>query len=191
MSRSNARISAGVTYLPLGNAEVSFASVFSKTFYELTSWTIPVKLVLGVCHIALFRLSRLGQVMASSCQAGLTESWLWVNNYKPLICIYDVTCSSPIFDGSLASRYWWKRSQISLIMMTSSNDNIFRITGHLCGEFTGAGEFPAQRPVMRSFDVFFDLCLTKRLRKQSWGWWFETLSHQLWRQCNVCHKSQY
>ena len=30
------------------------------------------------------------------------------------------------------------------------------------------GEFPAQRPVTRSFDVFFDLRLNKRLRKQSW-----------------------
>ena len=44
-------------------------------------------------------------------------------------------------------------------MMTSSNGNIFRVTGHLCGEFTGPGEFPAQRPVTRSFDVFFDLRL--------------------------------
>ena len=42
----------------------------------------------------------------------------------------------------------------------------------------------AQRPVTWSFDVFFDLCLNKRLRKQSWGWWFETLSHSLWRHCN-------
>ena len=38
------------------------------------------------------------------------------------------------------------------------------------------GEFPAQRTVTRSFDVFFDLCLNKRLSKQPWGWWFETLS---------------
>ena len=34
------------------------------------------------------------------------------------------------------------------------------------------GEFPAQRPVTRSFDVLFDLRLNKRLSKQSWGWWF-------------------
>ena len=47
--------------------------------------------------------------------------------------------------------------------MTSSNGNISRITGHLCGEFTGPGEFPAQRSVMQSFDVFFDLRLNKRL----------------------------
>ena len=47
------------------------------------------------------------------------------------------------------------------------------------------GEFPTQRPVTRSFDVFFDLRLDKRLSKQSWGWWFETLSCPLWRHCNV------
>ena len=69
-------------------------------------------------------------------------------------------------------------------MMTSSNGNIFRVTGHLCWEFTGPGEFPAQRPVTRSFDVFFDLRLNKRLSKQPRGWWFETLSWSLWRQCN-------
>ena len=45
------------------------------------------------------------------------------------------------------------------IMMTSSNGNIFRVTGPLCGELTGPGEFPAQRPVTWSFDVFFDLRL--------------------------------
>ena len=46
------------------------------------------------------------------------------------------------------------------------------------------GEFPAQSPMTRSFDVFFDLRLNKRLSKQSWGWWFGTLSHPLLRQCN-------
>ena len=54
------------------------------------------------------------------------------------------------------------------------------------------GEFPAQRPVTRSFDVFFDLRLDKRLSKHSWGWWFETPSRPLWRHCNVwlkCHRS--
>ena len=38
------------------------------------------------------------------------------------------------------------------------------------------GEFPAERPVTRSFDVFFDMSPKKGLRKQSWCWWFETLS---------------
>ena len=47
-------------------------------------------------------------------------------------------------------------------------------------------EFPSQRPVTQSFDVFFDLRLNKRLSKQSFGWWVETPSHPLWRHCNVC-----
>ena len=47
-----------------------------------------------------------------------------------------------------------------------------------------SGEFPPQRPVTRSFDVFFDLRLNKPLSTQWWGWWFETLSHPLWRHCN-------
>ena len=46
------------------------------------------------------------------------------------------------------------------------------------------GEFPTQRPVTRSFDVYFDLRLNKRLCKQSCGWWFETLLCPLWRHSN-------
>ena len=45
---------------------------------------------------------------------------------------------------------------------------------------------PHKWPVTRSFDVFFDLRLNKRFSKQSWGWWFETLSHPLW-----CHSNGY
>ena len=47
-----------------------------------------------------------------------------------------------------------------------------------------SGEFPAQRPVTRSFDVFFDLRLNKRLSKHPWGWWIETPSGPLWRHSN-------
>ena len=53
-----------------------------------------------------------------------------------------------------------------MCMMTSSNGNIFRVTGYLCGEFTG----PVQRPVTWSFVVFFDLHPNKRLGKQWRGW---------------------
>ena len=61
----------------------------------------------------------------------------------------------------------WRSWRINLLrlprfMMTSSNGNIFRVTG-----------------------PFFDLRLNKRLSKQPWGWWFETPSWSLWRHCNV------
>ena len=46
-------------------------------------------------------------------------------------------------------------------------------------------EFPSQRPIMRSFDGFFDLRLNKWLSKQSWGWCSETPSRPLWHHGNV------
>ena len=69
-------------------------------------------------------------------------------------------------------------------MMTSSNGNIFRVTGHLCGEFTDPRWIPRTKASDAGFDVFFDLRLNKQLRKQSRGWWYETLSRPLWRHCN-------
>ena len=44
------------------------------------------------------------------------------------------------------------------------------------GNSPDTGQFPAQRPMTRSFDVCFDLRLNKRLNKQPSGWWFETPS---------------
>ena len=74
----------------------------------------------------------------------------------------------------------------SIIIVTSSNGNIFRVILAICvGNSPVTGEFPAQRPVTRGFGVFFDLRLNKRLSKQSWGWWFETPSRPLWRHINV------
>ena len=59
-------------------------------------------------------------------------------------------------------------------MMTSSNGLFFALLA-ICAENSPVpGEFPAQRPVTRSFDVFFYLHPNKRLSKQWWGWWFET-----------------
>ena len=49
--------------------------------------------------------------------------------------------------------------------MTSSNGKIYRVTGLLCGNSPVTGEFPSQRPVKRSLDVFFDMRRIKRLSK--------------------------
>ena len=70
--------------------------------------------------------------------------------------------------------------------MTPTHDDVMKLKYFprywLCAV---PGEFPTQRPVTRSFDVFFDLRLNKRLSKQSWGWWFETPLRPLWRHGNV------
>ena len=73
---------------------------------------------------------------------------------------------------------------IPSFMMTSSDGNIFRNTGPLCGEFTGQWGIPSQRSVTLSFDVSLLCALNKRLSTQSWGWWFETPSRSLWRHRN-------
>ena len=71
-------------------------------------------------------------------------------------------------------------------MMTSSNRNISTLLAFCAWNSPMTGEFPAQTPVTRSFDVFFDLRLNRQLRKQWRRWWFETLSPSLWRHCKDC-----
>ena len=74
-----------------------------------------------------------------------------------------------------------RNSRAEQRMMTSSFSALLAI----CARNSPVnGEFPSQRPVTRSFDVFYDLRLNKRLSKQVWGWWFETLLRPLWRHCN-------
>ena len=69
---------------------------------------------------------------------------------------------------------WWRHQMETLSALLA-----------ICaGNSSVAGEFPAQRPVTRSFDIFFELRLNKRWSKQSWGCWFKTLYVPLWHHCN-------
>ena len=77
--------------------------------------------------------------------------------------------------SKLVSWSWWRHQ-----METFST-----LLAICAGNAPVTGEFPAQRPVTRNFDVFFDLHPNKRLSKQSWDGWFETLSCPLWRRSNV------
>ena len=74
----------------------------------------------------------------------------------------------------------------NIVMMTSLNGNIFRVTGHLCGEFTG---IPHTKASHAELWCFFYLRVNKGLSKQSGGWWFGTPSWSLWRHSNVQQKS--
>ena len=70
-------------------------------------------------------------------------------------------------------------------MITSSNGDIFRVTGHLCGEFTVPRWIPRTKASDTEFwCFFFCLRLNKPLSKQWWCWWFKRLSRPLWRHCN-------
>ena len=69
-------------------------------------------------------------------------------------------------------------------IMTSSNGNTSASRALCEGNPSVTDGFPSQRPVVRSFDVFFDLRLNKRLGKQSRRRWVETTLSSLWRHCN-------
>ena len=76
--------------------------------------------------------------------------------------------------GPFGAYAWWRHQM----------ETFSALLAFCAGNSPVHGEFPAQRPVTRSFDVFFDLRLNKRLSKQSWGWWSETPWSSLWRHRN-------
>ena len=81
----------------------------------------------------------------------------------------------------------WKLDVTCLLLSSwwSHQMETFSVLLAICAGDSVSGKFPAQRPVTRSFDVFFDLRLNERLSKQSRGWSFETTSRPLWRHSNV------
>ena len=94
------------------------------------------------------------------------EIW-WMtlkNNRAPLLCCFKLCASS-----------WWRHQMetfSALLAICAGNSPVH-------------GEFPAQRPLTQGFDIFFDVRPNKQLSKQSWGWWFETLSPSL------CHRNDF
>ena len=83
-------------------------------------------------------------------------------------------CENSMFI-SVINNSWWRHQMgtfSALLAICAGNSPV-------------TGEFPSQRPVTRSFDVFFDLRQNTRLRKQTRRPWFETLSRSSWCHCNV------
>ena len=92
----------------------------------------------------------------------------------------DIIPRYPIFKWVTVTSWWRHQMETfsALLAICAGNSPV-------------TGEFPAQRPVTRSFDVFFDLRLNKRLSKQSRGSRFETLPRPLWRHSNVIRRKGY
>ena len=79
----------------------------------------------------------------------------------------------------------WTKQESGLVTLRRHQTETFSALLAICAENSPAtGEFPAQRPVTRSFDFFFHLRLNERLSKQSRCWWFKTPSRPLWRHSN-------
>ena len=83
------------------------------------------------------------------------------------------SCRSP-FDrgGSFASPSFQTNKMMDISWLINKIYVSGQVTGHR-GESPVTGEFPSQRPVTQSFDVFFNLRLNKRLSKKSRHRWFD------------------
>ena len=67
-------------------------------------------------------------------------------------------------------RFQWGHISCALSTWWRHQMETFSALLAICvGDSSVTGEFPTQRPVTQSFDVFFDLRLNKRLSKLSWA----------------------
>ena len=108
----------------------------------------------------------------ATCSQSMQRTW-WLVARTPIVtgsywhviqtAYFSIICNS------------WRRHQM---------ETFSALLAICAGNSPVSGEFPAQRPVTRSFDIFFVVRLIKRLSKHSRVWWFETLSHPLWRHRN-------
>ena len=102
--------------------------------------------------------------------------------YQPHMCVHlfcnlsnDVfNCISGVYMYIGRHTTWWRHQMETFVALLA----------FCAGNYPVPGENPTQRPVTRSFDIFVDLCLHKRLSNQSWGRWFERPSCSLCRHCN-------
>ena len=83
---------------------------------------------------------------------------------------------SLLMDSSLAESRWGRLVRQFRSRWHHRTETFSTLLALCVGNSPVTGEFPSQRPVTQSFDVFFDLHMNKRLRKQSRHWWFKMSS---------------
>ena len=163
----------------------SFAPIFFKIYRALMRWTLW-SFFGGRWRWWVSHRMRSG---GSGDEGSLPNSFEWE---------FILFIKTHFYGAAVTSHFMEEHSSPTSIfpvfMMTSSNGNMFRVTGFYAGNplvtagnSPVTGEFPSHRPVTRSFDVFFDKRLDKRLSKQSRLIWDASLS--LWRHCNVVPNS--
>ena len=116
-------------------------SLNNNSFNNPVGWALPW------IHINLYCMLQgyPNNVLATFCETGVVTT-----RYPAagVMCMYK----------DLASPWWRHQMETfsALLAICAGNSPV-------------TGEFNAQRPVTRSFDVFFDLRLNERLNNQSWG----------------------
>ena len=117
----------------------------------------------------------------------LFETWQGYHYKKKILGDRGVTLTSTIYVCLEGAGCWHSHIFMGVEALTSGVFTIpwwrnqieaFSALLAICaGNWPVTGEFPSQRLVTRSFDVFLVLHLNKRLSKHCWVWWFEAPSH--------------
>ena len=120
------------------------------------------------CLLTYWSLNWMADILQTTCSDTFSR--------KKSFCILNFVCKSLIGNMSVLVQVTG--------LYTKQTPTWWRHQTETFSALPVTGEFPAQTPVTRRFDVFFDLCLNKRLSKQWWGWWFETPLRSFWRHYN-------
>ena len=95
-------------------------------------------------------------------------TWCW-NIHNSCIRIYEYHYVARIFCMFIHGTSPTRALSADGLMMTSLNGNLFRVTGHLCGEFTGHRWIPLTKGQYCGLWCFCDVGPHKLLNKQSSG----------------------
>ena len=111
---------------------------------------VPLNILSSVCYPARGQAFRKLIKAAKSSGTTLTRKW-------GMILLSSCEWKSSCEYESFRICFRWPGAT-SLNMMTSSNGNIFRVTGYLCGEFTGHRWIPHTKTSDTELLCFFFIC---------------------------------
>ena len=130
--------------------------------------TIPVhRIIAMLCdpNTKIYKINSAWQVINNDgaadgllCLYRIIACWHWWMTYKENGAINSILCL--LFKlklrRKLYGKSWWRHQMETFSALLAIGAGNSMVTG----------EFPAQWPATRSFDVFCDLCLNKRLRER-------------------------
>ena len=116
-----------------------------------------------MCQLVLMRLPKANSRQTAFCKLGIMSHH--VLSEDGILLDSSMTDRSTelwpeSFNWIVTGSAWWRHKMETFSALLAISAGNSPVPG---------GEFPAPRPVTRSFDVFFDLRLNKRLSKQSRG----------------------
>ena len=142
-----------------------------------------LKSTLSHSHILPGKIMKPRLLKKPFCNWGYSSSLIF--NWKQLLSYLICCCYQCWFQNEKHANEWkfvycWEAISLDTVLHMAWWRHQMEIFSTLVALYVGnspvTGDFPAQRPVTRSFDVFFDLRLNKRLSKQSRDWRYETPS---------------